>query len=154
MNKLRSFAAVSLLATSLITAPASAQTTGGNTGNSGCNQAQSGEGGGAGDVLPGSRSQENRQGVIAGLIAAAVGNVGVEAAVLNDALNNANLDVVCLNDVLNQNDIALVEDVLNKSPILSGNRDILSNIANDSNLLNGVEVVAVDLLSSTVYVLS
>jgi hypothetical protein len=142
------------LATSLVAAPASPQTTGGNQGNRGCDQLQLGEGGGAGNITPANRSQENRQEVLAGLISAAVSNVGVEATALNDALNNANLQVVCLNDVLNQNDIALVEDVLNRSPILTGNRDVLSNIVRDNNILNGVEVVSVDLLSGTLYVLS
>jgi hypothetical protein len=154
MKKFRTLAAVSLLATSLMAAPVSAQTTGDNQGNRGCDQLQLGGGGGGGLVDFGNRSQETRQGVIAGLIAAAVGGIGVEADVLNDALNNPNLQVVCLNNVLNQNDIALVEDVLNRSPILSDNRDVLSNIANDNNILNGVEVISVDLLSGTVYVLS
>jgi hypothetical protein len=158
MKKLRSLAAVSLLASTLMVAPAYAQTTGGNSGNSGCTQTQRGGGGGGGAVAPGARSQENRQAVIAGLIGAAVSNIGVEASVLNDALNNANVNVVCLNDVLNQNDIALVEDVLNQSPILSGNRDVLSHIAenflNQNNIPITADVLSVDLLSGNVYVLS
>jgi hypothetical protein len=158
MLKLRTLAAVSLLATTMIAVPANAQVTGDNRGNTGCTQDQRGGGGGAGDVAPGGRSQEARQAVLASLIGAAVSNVTVEASVLNDALNNPNLQVVCLNNVLNQNEVNLVRDVLNNSPVLSQNtivlHDILQNFLNDNNILNGAEIVSVDLLSGNLYVLS
>ena len=161
MKKFRTIAAMSLLISSLAVAPVSAQSTGDNTGNSGCTQTQGGGGGGGGGVSQGGpRSNENRQAVIAGLIAAAVGNISLvqgDIAALNEALNNANLSVVCLNDVLNQNDIALVENVLNASPILSNNTvvlsDVLRDFLNDNNVVADVEVISVDFGSGDVFVL-
>jgi hypothetical protein len=99
-------------------------------------------GGGAGNVLPGARSQETRHAVITALIGAAVSNVTVDAPILNNSLNNPNLSIVCLNNVLNQNDIALVENVLNNSPILSGNRDVLINLAHDFLNNNNIPITA------------
>jgi hypothetical protein len=150
-----------LLGASLLTATADAQVTGGHQ-SSGCTQQQGG-GGGAGQILqPGDRSQAGRQLVLAGLIAAALQNTQVvgDVTALNNALNNVQLSVVCLNDVLNQNDIALVENVLNNSPILSNNRDVLSNnqiltdFLNNNNIAANVEVLSVDLLSGTVFLLA
>ena len=73
-----------------------------------------------------------------------------------NALNGADVSVVCLNDALNQNNVQVLQDVLNGSPILSNNRDVLTSFLNNNNVLNGVsllsgaQVVAVDLGSPTV----
>jgi hypothetical protein len=55
--------------------------------------------------------------------------------------------VVCLNDVLNQNDIRVLQDVLNGSPVASNdlnhslnNPSILSGLS----VANGAQIVAVD----------
>ena len=61
--------------------------------------------------------------------------------------------------MLNQNDIALVENVLNRSPILSHNRDVLSNnevlknFLNNNNIVADVEAISVDLLSGELFIL-
>jgi hypothetical protein len=61
--------------------------------------------------------------LIGGVIDVAVSDVlnNVEANL--NALNGANLSVVCLNDALNQNNVQVLQDVLNGSPILSNNRE-------------------------------
>jgi hypothetical protein len=158
MLKLRTLAAVSLLATSMIAVPANAQVTGGNR-SSACQQTQGGGGTAIGDITPGNRSQANRQEVFAGLIAAAISNVNLDVTALNNVLNSANVNIVCVNDVLNQNDIEVLSHILERSPILSHNRDVLSNnevvknVLNNNNIAANVEVISLDLLSGTFFLL-
>ena len=77
-------------------------------------------------------------------------------------MDSSNVQVVCLNDVLNQNDIRLLNNILNNSPILSGNLNeslnnntVLNNLLQNADiaLLNNVQVVSVDVLSGEVFVL-
>src|SRR5438309_8228627 len=154
----------------LSSVPAFAQGNGnGNNDNNGNNSSQGGcaqtTTGGGGALTSG--NQGNRAGTAAllvGVIDAAVQNVqvlnNIDAAL--SALNGSNLQVVCLNDALNQNDVRILQDVLNGSPILSGdlnqslnNNNVLNNVLQDSNiaLLNNVQVVAVNLNTGQVFLL-
>jgi hypothetical protein len=139
--------AVSLLGASLYVAPAYAQRSPG-----GCTQATSGS-----PIGSGNRSgRQNSAAVLPAVIAAAVQNVAVPV----NALNVGNLNLVCLNDTLNQNDIRILQDILNASPILSNNSNNLNNLLQNalqgSNIAiaNGVQVVSVDVGSpDTVFLL-
>lgn len=128
----------------------------------GCTQ-EAAPGGGA-EATQGNRSRAARDLILGNVVGAAVENV----AVLSDlntalsALNGANVQVVCLNDVLNQNDIRVLNNILNSSPILSdnlnnslNNNEVLRNALQnaDISLLNNVQVVSVDVLSGEVFVL-
>jgi hypothetical protein len=87
------------------------------------------------------------------VIAAAVQNVSVPVTAAN--LSGVNLNVVCLNDTLNQNDVRVLQDILNQSPILSQNSNNLNNLLQNSDIAvaNGVQVVSVDLGSGDVFLL-
>ena len=102
--------------------------------------------------------------MLAGVINAAVQDVQVlnNIDVPLNALNSSNLQVVCLTDALNQNDIHILQDLLNGSPILSNdlngslnNNTILNNLLQRSNiaLLNNVQVVAVNLGTGQVFLM-
>src|SRR6267378_848367 len=95
---------------------------GNNSSRGGCAQTTSGGGG----ALTGG-NQGNRAGSTALLVGV------IDAAV--SALNGSNLQVVCLNDALNQNDVRILQDVLNGSPILSGD---LNQSLNNNNVLNNL----------------
>jgi hypothetical protein len=145
-----------LLASTIGSSSAYAQGAGGNgnNGNGGCTQAATG--GGTATGGPQNRGRDAGTALIGGVIDVAVTDVlnNVEANL--NALNGANVSVVCLNDALNQNNVQVLQDVLNGSPILSNNRDNLTNFLNNNNVLDGVsllsgaQVVAVDLGSPTV----
>jgi hypothetical protein len=141
-----------------LVAPASAQQGGGNQGgghNQGCTQTTGGNQRGGNDNRQGGRPAGDQ--LVAGVIAAAVQNVTADVSVLNgaNALNNPNLQVVCLNNALNNNQIQLLSNILNNSPILSQNQNNLNNLARNANiaLLNNVQVVSVNLLTGQVFAL-
>ena len=145
-----------LLASTIGSSSAYAQGNGGagNNGNSGCTQSATGGGNATGGPQNNGRAAGTT--LIGGVIDVAVTDVlnNVEANL--NALNGANVSVVCLNDALNQNNVQILQDVLNGSPILSNNRDVLTRFLNDNNILNGVsllsgaQVVAIDIGSPTV----
>ena len=159
MRAFRIAAASALLLTTTLTAiPAAAQQGGSN----GCTQDATSTGGGAGAEQRGGRSQSGA--LLIGAIVAAVQNVSVlsDLAVAVDALDATNVSVVCLNDVLNGNDIRILQDILNQSPILSESlndnevlNDSLNNLLRnaDISLLNNVEIVSVDIATGTIYVI-
>jgi hypothetical protein len=163
MVRLRLLGCVLLLSGLLsVAAPVSAQGGPGNSGNSGCTQTATG---GGGATTGGQQQQTNRgasQEVLVSVITAAVQNVSV----LNNldtalsALDGANVQVVCLTDVLNQNDIRILQDILNNSPILNNNLNnslnnntVLNNVLQNANLalLNNVQVIAVNLGAGQVF---
>ena len=159
MKKLSYLAAAGLLLLSSV--PAFAQGNG-NANNSGCTQSTTG-----GSSATTGGSQTNRSdshALLIGVIDAAVQDVSVldNINVPLNALNNSNLQVVCLTDALNQNDVRILQDVLNGSPILSNdlngslnNNAILNNLLQRSNiaLLNNVQVVAVNLGTGQVFLM-
>lgn len=118
---------------------------------------QMADGGPAGS---GNRSgRQNSGAVLPSVIAVAVQNVAVPVTAAN--LSGVNLNVVCLNDTLNQNDIRILQDILNGSPILSGNRDILNDLLQNSTILsdnkialaNGVQVLTVNTETGDLFLL-
>ena len=115
----------------------------------GCTQAAAG--GPAGSGNRGAR--QNSAAVLPAVIAAAVQNVDVPVTAAN--LSALNLNVVCLNDTLNQNDIRLLQDILNQSPILSDNSNNLNGLLQNSDIAiaNGVQVVSVDVGSGDLFLL-
>jgi hypothetical protein len=165
MKKLSYLAAAGLLLVS--TVPALAQgrgndNNGNNANNSGCTQTTTG---GGGATTGGTQTNRANSGaLLTGVIDAAVQDVqalnNINAAL--SALNGSNLQVVCLTDALNQNDVHILQDVLNGSPILSGDlnqslngNNVLNNLLQGSNiaLLNNVQVVAVNLDTGEVFLL-
>lgn len=139
-----------LVGTTFVPAPAHAQP-------GGCTQASTGS---QSNTTTNRGQRQNSAAVLPAVIAAAVQNVAVDA--LNGSLNNinaSNINVVCLNDTLNQNDIRVLQDILNDSPILSGNRDFLNNtlrgatFLNDVTLVDDVNVLAVNLQTGDIFVL-
>jgi hypothetical protein len=144
-------AAALLVGSTFVATPANAQP-------GGCTQAASG----GGNTTTTSRSQrQNSAANLPAVIAAAVQNVTISVDDLTaDILSKgSNLSVVCLNDTLNQNDVRVLQNILNESPILSGNENNLNNILRNSNVLSGitvspdVNVLAVDLDEGIVYLL-
>ena len=156
--------AVSVIGVSFLAAPAHAQ-----RGSTGCTQEAVGGNTNPGRSVVGQGQAANSDQTLAGVIAAAISNVSVlggnnNVQALNDALNGiaVPVQVVCLNDALNQNDVRILQNILNQSPILNNNlnnslnnNDVLNNLLQgaDIALLNNAEVVSVDVLSGTVYVL-
>src|SRR3954451_23000380 len=137
-------AAALLLSVSMAPPAANAQNSPG-----GCTQ--SATGGPAGN---GNRSgRQNSAAVLPAVIAAAVQNVAVPVPAA--ILSGVNLSVVCLNDTLNQNDVRVLQDILNQSPILSQNSNNLNNLLQNSDIAiaNGVQVVSVDLASGDLFLL-
>jgi hypothetical protein len=133
-----------MLSSAFVAAPAQAQ-----GGQGGCTQQAAG-----GPAGTGNRSgRQNSAAVLPAVIAAAVQNVAVPVTALNPS--GTNLNVVCLNDTLNQNDVRVLQDILNESPILSQNSNNLNNLLQGSDIAvaNGVQVVAVDLGSGDVFLL-
>ncbi len=165
MKKLSYLAAAGLLLLSSV--PAFAQgrgndNNGNNSNNTGCTQATTGGGGATTGGNQTNRSDSRA--LLTGVIDAAVQNVSVldnlDSAL--SALNGSNLQVVCLTDALNQNDVRVLQDVLNGSPILSGDLNqslnhnvVLNTLLQGSNiaLLNNVQVVAVNVGTGQVFLL-
>lgn len=130
--------------TAFVATPALAQNSPG-----GCTQAATG-----GPAGTGNRSgRQNSAAILPSVIGAAVQNVAVPVTAAN--LSGVNLNVVCLNDTLNQNDVRVLQDILNQSPILSQNSNNLNNLLQNTNIAvaNGVQVVSVDLGSGDVFLL-
>lgn len=61
-------------------------------------------------------------------------------------------DLIDVNDVLNDNEVRILNNVLNRSPILSNNSDILTNLLRDANLITDNQVV-VGVLSGGLFVI-
>jgi hypothetical protein len=154
----------------LSTVPAMAQGSGnGNNDNNGSNSSrgactQSTTGGGGATTGGSQTNRSDSTAVLTGVIDAAVQDVqalnNIDAAL--SALNGSNVNVVCVNDALNQNDLRILQDVLNGSPVLSGdlnnslnNNNVLNNLLQGSNiaLLNNVQIVAVNLGTGQVFLL-
>lgn len=84
--------------------------------------------------------------LISGLI-----NVNVGAVAVN--IGDITLeDLIDVNDVLNDNEVRILNNVLNRSPILSNNSDILTNLLRDANLITDNQVV-VGVLSGGLFVI-
>jgi len=62
-------------------------------------------------------------------------------------------DVIDVEDVLNNNEVRVLNNVLNNSPILSNNSDILTNLLREADILNDLQVV-VGVLSGAPVVLN
>ena len=159
--------AASLVGVSLFATPAQAQRS-----SSGCTQEAVGGNTNPGRSVVGQGQAANSQQTLVGVISAAVSNVSVlgntNVQALNDALNGiaVPVQVVCLNDALNQNDVRLLQNILNDSPILNNNlnnslnnNEVIKNSLNnllqgsDIALLNNVQVVSVDVASGELFLL-
>ena len=85
---------------------------------------------------------------LAALLAARPGTAAAQSAQRTpvgqvvSGLVNVNIGAVALNvGDITLEDLVDVEDVLNRSPILSDNSDILTNLLRDADLLNDLQVV-------------
>jgi len=65
-------------------------------------------------------------------------NVNVGAIVVGDIIIT---DVVDVNDVLNDNNVEILNNVLNNSPILSNNSNILTDFLNNNDIIDDTVVV-------------
>ena len=147
-----------LLAASLAPSSVFAQASGGDNGGNGnssgsngaassCTQATTGSNptGGTQTSSPGRSNSAN---TLVAVVDAVIQDVHAADNVnLQNALASNNIQVVCLNDVLNQNDIRVLQDILNGSPVVS---DDLNHSLNNPTILsgisaaNGAQIVAVD----------
>ena len=166
------FAAGLLLASVVGVAPVSAQQNnngggGAMNGSTGCTSTNTGgpTTGGAAGGNQRNNNPSNSTGVLTGLVDVLVQDVSAlnnVQAPINAQISNVanNLSVVCLNDVLNQNDIRILQDILNNSPILNNdlnnslnNNTVLQGFLNNNNIANNVQVVGVNLGTGQVFVL-
>lgn len=100
----------------------------------------------AGSVMAQSQQRTNVGQLVSGLI-----NVNVGAVAVN--IGDVTLeDLVDVGDVLNNNNIEALNNVLNRSPILSNNSEILTNLLRDADILNDAQVV-VGVLSGGIFVI-
>jgi hypothetical protein len=83
---------------------------------------------------------QSTQGTNVGQLVSGLINVNVGAVAVN--IGDITLaDLVNINDVLNNNNVQILDNVLNHSPILSNNSNILTNLLRDANLITGNQVV-------------
>jgi hypothetical protein len=78
----------------------------------------------------------------------------VNVDVTNVAVNIGDItlmDVVDVNNVLNNNQVEVLKNFLNRSPIASNNSEILTNLLRDANLITGNQIV-VGVLGGTFFV--
>lgn len=113
-------------------------------------------------------AQRNRVHDVGGLVNVILQNVAVLndvtlANILNNTLRNGNVQIslVSVNDSLNRNEVFILNNVLNNSPILSDNVVIIQDVLNNNTLLTNFlnnnniaigQVVAIDILSAPVTV--
>jgi len=92
--------------------------------------------GGTNTVLAAQSAQHTNVGqLVSGLINVNVGAVAVNVGDITVA------DLVNVTDVLNNNQVDILDNVLNNSPILSNNSNILTNLLRDANVITGNQVV-------------
>jgi hypothetical protein len=82
--------------------------------------------------------------LLRGLINVNVGDITIEDITLTD--------VVDVTNVLNNNQIRVLTDLINNSPIASNNSNLLNDLLRDANLINGNQIV-VGVLGGTFFVL-
>lgn len=100
----------------------------------------------AGTAMAQSNQRTNVGQLVSGLI-----NVNVGAVAVN--IGDVTLeDLVDVGNVLSDNNIRALNNVLNRSPILSNNSEILTNLLRDADILNDVQVV-VGVLSGGIFVI-
>jgi sporulation-control protein spo0M len=98
------------------------------------------------DAQAQSRQQTGIGQLVSGLI-----NVNVGAVAVN--IGDITLeDLVDVEDVLNNNNVEVLNNVLNNSPIASNNSDILTNLLRDADILTDTQVV-VGVLSGGLFVI-
>lgn len=90
------------------------------------------------------QAQENNVGqALSGLVNVSVGAINIGDITVED--------VVDVENVLNDNEVRILNNVLNNSPIASNNSDILTNLLRDADILNDAQVV-VGILSGVILV--
>jgi hypothetical protein len=162
-----------LLATALAPVGAFAQANGGSNGGNGntsgpngasssCTQSTTGAPA-TGGPQTSSPGRSNSADTLVSVVDAVIQDVHVLDNVnAQQVLSSPNVQVVCLNDVLNQNDIRVLQDILNGSPVASNDLNKSLNqdaILNGLSVANGAQVVAVDVAGTqspsapTVYLL-
>jgi len=163
MSKLSALAAGALLGGLLTVSPVAAapleQGGPGNRDNTGACSSDATGGGQARGAPQQNRSLGTRQAALVQVITVAVDNVLNNVQANINALNGVAANVVCLNDVLNQNEIELLSNILNNSSFLNNNtflnnNDIIDDVLSKNNIAANVEVISLDLLSNTIFVLA
>ena len=100
---------------------------------------------------PANAHAQSNQRVNVGQLVSGLINVDVGAVAVNIGDITLN-DLVDVQDVLNNNDVRILNNVLNHSPILSNNSDFLNNLLRDANLITDNQVV-VGVLSGPTFVI-
>lgn len=102
-------------------------------------------------MLAGSAMAQSQQRTGIGQLVSGLINVNVGAVAVN--IGDITLeDLVDVNDVLNDNNVEVLNNVLNRSPILSNNSEILTNLLRDADILTDAQVV-VGVLSGGLFVI-
>src|SRR5688572_28104113 len=84
---------------------------------------------------PAAVQAQSQQETSVGQLVSGLVNVNIGAVAVN--IGDITLeDLVDVYDVLNDNQVEILNNVLNRSPILSNNSDILTNLLRDARLLN------------------
>jgi hypothetical protein len=99
--------------------------------------------------LTAATAQSNQRTNVGQLVSGLINvNVGAVAVNVGDITFE---DLVDVNDVLNDNEVRILNNVLNRSPILSNNSEILTNLLREADILNDVQVVVGVLSGSLVF---
>lgn len=102
-------------------------------------------------MLAGSAMAQSQQRTGIGQLVSGLINVNVGSVAVN--IGDITLeDLVDVNDVLNDNNVEVLNNVLNRSPILSNNSEILTNLLRDADILTDAQVV-VGVLSGGLFVI-
>ena len=102
-------------------------------------------------VAVNSAQAQSNQGTNLGQVVSGLINVNVGAVAVN--IGDITLeDLVDVGDVLSDNETNVLNNVLNRSPILSNNSDILTNLLRDADIIDETQVV-VGVLSGGLFVI-
>ncbi len=102
-------------------------------------------------MLAGSAMAQSQQRTGIGQLVSGLINVNVGAVAVN--IGDITLeDLVDVNNVLNNNNVEALNNVLNRSPILSNNSRILTGLLRGANIITGNQVV-VGVLSGGLFVI-
>ncbi len=102
-------------------------------------------------MVAGSAMAQSQQRTGVGQLVSGLINVNVGAVAVNIGDITLN-DLVDVEDVLNNNNVEVLNNVLNRSPILSDNSDILTNLLRNADLITDNQVV-VGVLSGGLFVI-
>ena len=91
-------------------------------------------------AAPAGARAQSQQDTNVGQVVSGLVNVNVGAVAVN--IGDITLeDLIDVEDVLNNNEIRILNNVLNRSPILSNNSNFLTNLLRDAEIIDETQVV-------------